>query len=166
MNNKQRLRTIIFMAFVGLLLFACGSGSGDIVLVSGIASEDPDNFIWAFGFEGEEATSPGPTITVRVGETVTITFKNETLREDGTTDSQRHNLIIVSDKDMNSSAMELLWEAQVGGRLNYDEDIKTGESGSITFTPDAVGDYFYLCVSQGHFTKGMWGRFIVLEVEE
>lgn len=162
----MKLKQFHIILFLSIIITACASSTNEIVLVSGIASEDPQNFVWGFGFEGEKATSPGPTITVRKGETVTITFKNEALYEDGRIDSNRHNFLIVADKDANSSAMVPLWGAEVGGNTNYDEDIKTGESASVTFVPDEVGEFYYICNSVGHFTFGMWGRLIVLEAEE
>ena len=161
---KRKHFLVIFA--LSIIISACGSSTNEIVLVSGIASEDPTNFLYGFGFEGEKATSPGPTITVYKGETVTITFKNETHYEDGRTDTNRHNLVIVADKDINSSAMVPLWGAVVGGNTNLDEDIKTGESGSITFVPEEVGEFYYICNSTGHFTIGMWGRLIVLDSKE
>ncbi len=161
---KVKLFLIVFS--ISIIITACGPSTNEIVLVSGIASEDPQNFLWGFAFEGEEATSPGPTITVYKGETVTITLKNEAHYEDGRIDSNRHNILIVADKDINSSAMVPLWGAVVGGNTNYDEDIKTGESASVTFVPDEVGEFYYICNSVGHFTFGMWGRLVVLERED
>jgi hypothetical protein len=108
----KHLHIIISLA---VIVSACGSSSNEIDLVTGIASEDPLNFVWGFGFEGEEATSPGPTITVHKGEAFTINFKNETLYDDGRIDSNRHNFMIVADKDVNASAMVALWGAEVGG---------------------------------------------------
>ena len=162
----MKLKHLLIFLSLLIIISACGPSTNEIVLVSGIASEDPLNFIWGFAFEGEAATSPGPTITVYKGQEVTITFKNEALYEDGRTDTNRHNFLIVADKDGNSSAMLPLWGAQVGGNTNYDEDIKTGESASITFIPEETGDFYYICNSQGHFTHGMWGRLLVLEPEE
>lgn len=161
----MKLKHFLIIFALSIVATACGSGTNEIVLVSGIASEDPLNFEWGFGFEGEKATSPGPTLTIYKGETVTLTFINEALYEDGRIDTNRHNFLVVADKDANASAMAPLWGAQVGGNTNYDEDIKTGESASITFTPEEVGEFYYICNSHGHFTHGMWGRLIVLEPE-
>jgi len=158
MNLWQRVRTVCFLSFICLLLFACSSASEGIVIVSGVVSEEPGNFAYGFSFEGEEATSPGPTIRVRKGETVTITFKNESYSYD------QHNFIIVADKDVNVSDMQPLWGAHVGG--SGDPNIKHGESGSVTFIAEDAGSFYYLCNVYGHHAIGMWGRFIVEEVEE
>lgn len=155
---------ISFLLTICLILSACGSTSEGIVIVSGIASEDPENFLNGFSFEGEDATSPGPTITVRKGETVTITFKNEGTFENGSPAYELHNFIIVADKDVNVSDMQPLWGAHVGG--SGDPDIKYGESGSVTFIAEDAGSFFYLCNVHGHHVTGMWGRFIVEEVDE
>ncbi len=161
MNLWQRLRRISLLSFVCLLLVACGSASEELVLVSGFASEDPANIVWGFAFEGGGASSPGPTIRVRKGETVTITFKNATFFMDGSPNYDRHNFVVVADKDANSSDMELMWGARVGGM--EDEAIKAGESGSVTFIAEDAGSFFYVCTAYGHFAHGMWGLFIVEE---
>jgi len=164
MNHWQRIRMISFLLVICFLLSACGSASEGIVIVSGVATEDPENFAYGFSFEGEEVTSPGPTITVRKGETVTITFKNETSFENGNPAYGPHNFTIVADKDVNVSDMQPLWGAHVGG--SGDPDIKYGESGSVTFIAEDGGSFFYLCNVYGHHAIGMWGRFIVEEIEE
>ncbi len=47
--------------------------------------DDPSSRFWQadYGVEGEAITSPGPTIKMRQGETVTITFENVHYLEDG-----------------------------------------------------------------------------------
>lgn len=118
---------------------------------------------WQVGFavESEEATSPGPTIRVRKGETVTITFENAHYLEDGRPFGAQHNLFVVADKDVSWIEMEPLWGGHVGGF--GDPNLKEGERGSVTFTADAAGSFFYVCAVLDHVERGMWGRFIVEE---
>ena len=100
----------------------------------------------AFAFEGEDLDSPGPTITVRAGQPVTITLKNtgESLPAD-------HNFVIVAEKSVEADP---LWGAET-------EQIGPGEQQTITFSPDTPGSYFYICSVDTHMNHGMWGVFIV-----
>ena len=196
MNHWQKLRTISFLSFVCLLLFACSplgqeqedeavteleplasltveeepgtaaevptinlSAGEELVLVYGCC--DAVNDIAGYGVEGEEITSPGPTIRVRQGETVTITFENAHFRDDGTPFLEGHNFTVVADKDVPLYTMEPLWGAHVGGF--GDPNLKVGERGSVTFTAETAGSFFYVCAFIDHIHKGMWGRFIVYE---
>ncbi len=166
MNHWQRLRTISFLSFVCLLLIACSSlgqereEENELVIVSSYVGDRIDN-IGGFAFEGEVITSPGPTIRVRKGETVTITFENVHFWDDGTPFHEPHNFTIVADKDVGLPRMEPLWGAHVGGF--DDPNLKPGERGSVTFTAEAAGSFFYVCAFSDHIAVGMWGRFVVEE---
>jgi uncharacterized cupredoxin-like copper-binding protein len=39
--------------------------------------------------------------------------------------------------------------------------LQAGENGSITFTADEAGSYFYICSEFGHVPRGMFGEFVV-----
>ena len=81
----------------------------------------------------EYAFSPS-TITVKVGQPVQITFKNN-----GTFP---HNLTIA---DLN-----------VGTKT-----ITPGQEDTITFTPTKAGSFPFICTVLGHADKGMKGTLIV-----
>ena len=98
--------------------------------------------------EGEDLVSPGPTITVRAGQAVTITFKIADERV-----PESHDFVIVAEKDR---LAEPLWGAET-------EWLPFGEQQTITFTPDTPGSYFYICTNSDHLPRGMWGSFIVEE---
>jgi FtsP/CotA-like multicopper oxidase with cupredoxin domain len=51
--------------------------------------------------------------------------------------------------------MEPLWGAHVGGF--GEPNLKEGEGGSVTFTTDAAGSFFYVCALLDHIDRGMWG---------
>ncbi|MCH7567751.1 MAG: multicopper oxidase domain-containing protein [Nitrospirae bacterium] len=108
---------------------------------------------------GEDITSPGPTITVRVGEPVTITFKNVTDLLDLHV-LEPHDFVIVAAMDnpevLTKLRVDPLWGAET-------EWLPSGEQQTITFTPDTPGSYFYLCTNTDHADLGMWGSFIVEE---
>ncbi len=58
--------------------------------------------------------------------------------------------------------------AHVGGfdDLNFDSpssNLRAGERGSVTFTAEAAGSFYYVCAFSDHVGAGMWGRFTVDE---
>ncbi len=163
--KAMRLKTVTVAALLVMVAAACGNGAADeLVLVAGFVPGSIRTI--GFAFEGEEITSPGPTIEVRKGETVTITFENAHYYEDGRAFSESHNLTVVEDKDLHPvSQMEPLWGAQVGGfqGLGVAPNLKAGERGSVTFTAETAGEFYYVCAVPGHIGGGMWGRFIVVD---
>ncbi len=141
------------------------SAGEELVLVAGLPPGDTRE-VTGFGVEGEDITSPGPTIRVRKGETVTITFENAHYYEDGRPFQSSHNFTVVEDKDVPVLQMEPLWGAHVGGSfqgLGVDPNLKAGERGSVTFTAETAGEFYYVCAVSDHIVNGMWGRFIVEE---
>jgi len=158
MRTKFGLILIFALSLVGA---ACGGGDSDttkeLVLVAGFPLGDTSK--GGFGVEGEDITSPGPTIRVRKGETVTITFENAHYLESGRPFGEPHNFTVVEDKDEFLSLLEPLWGAHVGGF--GDENLRAGERGSVTFTAETAGSFYYVCAFSDHPAKGMWGRFIV-----
>ena len=139
------------------------SAGEELVLIAAAFGDDY-GVSWLAGFAvgGEEITSPGPTIRVRKGETVTITFENAHYFEDGRPWQAPHNFMVVADKDVVGSRIEPLWGAYVGGF--GDPYLKTAEHGSVTFTAEDAGSFFYVCAFLKHKDDhGMWGRFIVEE---
>ncbi len=130
----------------------------ELVLVAGWAG-DPSDRLGGYAVEGEEITSPGPTIRVREGDTVTITFENAHFWEDGRPFGEPHNITIVRDKDESVWEMQPLWDANVGGYRTA--GLKPGERESVTFTADTAGTFYYVCAYADHIDHGMWGSFVV-----
>ncbi len=149
--NKLMVGSIAIAMF---LLAGCGEPA-EFVVIGGavIAYEDPDKRA-GYALEGEDITSPGPSITVRVGEPVTITFKNV---HDF---PEPHDFTIVAEMDnlalLSKLLVDPLWGAETEG-------LPSGEQQTITFTPDTPGSYFYICTNSDHARLGMWGSFIVEE---
>jgi FtsP/CotA-like multicopper oxidase with cupredoxin domain len=189
MNHWQRTGTIGILSFVCVLLFACSpppteeppatqasptepqatvepqeinlSAGEELALVGGLSSGGSDNEL-GYAVEGEEITAPGPTIKVHKGDTVTIAFENAHYLPGGTPEPQvTHNFTVVADKDVPFAKMEPLWDAHVGG--SGDPNLAVGESGSVTFTAEEAGSYYYVCAILDHAERGMWGRFEVVE---
>jgi FtsP/CotA-like multicopper oxidase with cupredoxin domain len=137
------------------------SDGEELVLHAGMFPDDGSGWQAGYAAEGEETTSPGPTIIVQKGDSVTITFENAHYKEDGTPFGVEHNFTIVPDKEISWMDMEPLWDAHVGG--SGDPNIAGGEHGSVTFVAEEAGSYFYVCALIDHIERGMWGQFIVTE---
>ena len=147
---------------VAAVAAACGSSeptstpAAYVVIPGQVILEEGAPTTVGFALEGEDITSPGPTITVGAGEPVTITLKNV---HDVPTP---HDFVIVAEIDwdnlalLNKSLVDPLWGAET-------EWLPFGEQQSITFTPDTPGSYFYVCTNSDHVGLGMWGSFIVEE---
>jgi plastocyanin len=92
-------------------------------------------------------TSPGPTITLTKGTTYQMTVYN--------IGSMPHNWAIVNAQ---SSTAPVMFGAQIQSAAN---PLVQGSSGSVTFTPDTAGTYYYICQISGHVALGMWGTVTV-----
>jgi len=156
MNHWLGLRTISPLLFVWLLLFACSALGGEpaefVVIGGNTIRDEEDRRKPGFALEGEDITSPGPTITVRVGEPVTITFKNV---HDF---PEPHDFTIVAEMDNLALLTKLLVDPLWGAETKW---LPFGEQQTIAFTPDTPGSYFYICTNGDHARLGMWGSFIV-----
>ncbi len=160
MNHWPGPRTINPLSFVWLLLFllaGCGGEPTEFVVIGGTTIPEEGRRKPGFALEGEDITSPGPAITVRVSEPVTITFKN---MDDFPAFREPHDFVIVAEMDnlalLSKPLVDPLWGAET-------EWLPFGEQQSITFTPDTPGSYFYVCTNSDHVSRGMWGSFIVEE---
>jgi plastocyanin len=142
------------------MLFACsalgaeqdiGGPSAFAVIGGAIIPEEGSPTEGGFGFEGEDIVSPGPTIVVKAGQPVTITFEN--VHEGFPVE---HNFVIVAEKDKYADRADPLWGAET-------ERLREAEEQTITFTPDTPGSYLYICSVSDHAFLGMWGIFVVEE---
>ena len=132
----------------------------DIALVASETLADPSEDL-GFAFFGKEVTKDAPTLTVSVGEEVTIWVINEHGQYSSTTDS--HNFAVVPKLDdiptlaaTGALGHHILWDSLI-------EKMFRGESGSVTFVPDVPGEYYFLCTIPGHAAGGMMGLFVVTE---
>ncbi len=147
---------------VSVLLIAAACGASEptptpaahVVIGGETIPEEGSPIKPGFALEGEDITSPGPTITVRAGEPVTITFKNVHDFPDP------HDFVIVAEMDNLALLSKLLVDPLWGAETEW---LPFGEQQSITFTPDTPGSYFYVCTNSDHARRGMWGSFVVEE---
>ena len=133
---------VVVVGAVILLMNQPPSNATQLTLYAGEVSSA------AYGF-GDSASSiasnPGPTITLKVGTTYTMTVKN--------VGTMPHAWEISSQKSTGS----VLFGAQIAP-TSY---IAPGASGSVTFTPNQAGNFYYVCIVPGHIALGMWGNVVV-----
>jgi len=113
-----------------------------------------------FGYEGlgyklsDNQYKGGPSITVKAGETVTIVLKNS----GGTA----HEFMIVSELPKQAKQHP---EASIQKAMT--DEVKPGQTRTITFVADKAGKYFYACLldiataPDRHADRGMFGEFNV-----
>ncbi len=104
---------------------------------------------YKFGTSSGSLTSPGPTLTFKAGQSVTVNFHNM-----GT---GPHNFAITTDKADGSTNLAFNG-AQIGSASN---PVAAGQTASVTFTVGTAGSYYYICQVDGHVSLGMWGTVTV-----
>ena len=113
---------------------------------------------------GNQLAFDKPTLTVRAGQPVTLTFRNVST-------VFQHNWVVV---DGGPEAAEQVNQAAAAAGpdrgylpentrqiLAYTSLLPSGESDTITFTARNVGEYTYLCTFPGHYLAGMKGTLVV-----
>jgi plastocyanin len=106
---------------------------------------------FGFGTSSGNETSPGPTITLKQGQTVTINFHNE--------GAMPHNGAVVTAKTDGNTNLAFSG-AQVA---SANSPIAAGGTGSCAFTVDKTGTFYYICQVDAHVSLGMWGEVRVTE---
>jgi nitrite reductase (NO-forming) len=101
---------------------------------------------YGYGNSASEITSPGPTLNLKVGTTYTMTVNN--------VGNIPHSWEIVSTKATSNSPM-------FGAGIDITSYIPPGASGTVTFTPNQAGNFYYVCTVPGHIDLGMWGNVVV-----
>jgi FtsP/CotA-like multicopper oxidase with cupredoxin domain len=124
-----------------------GDPTVDITLYGGPVSSGA-SATYGFGYTADNITSPGPTITLHDGDTVTVTFHN--------TDTQLpHSFAVTTGK---SDTAPVLFNSTT----NPGTYVQPGATATVTFTVnDNVGNNYYICVVPGHVDLGMWGNCII-----
>jgi uncharacterized cupredoxin-like copper-binding protein len=141
-----------FAALTALVLLAAalfvgfGSAPQPNVQVTLYAGEVSDAE-YGFGNSSTTITSPGPTLTFKVGDVVNMTLVN--------VGKMPHNWIISDVKQVGS---EVVFGAEVASDT---APLLSNQTASHVFTITQAGRYFYLCEISGHLQLGMWGNLVV-----
>jgi len=179
----KRSTTIILGA---VIVVAVAVGLGVYLTISQPRVKEFKIETWDFGYNGP---SGGPALTVKAGETVSITLVNK--------GSVTHEFRLVKDKDAFLSDVQKAVEklqaqgikdqegvedapafkearrlqgmklVNVGGTLDWDVDVEQGETKTIELVITTPGTYWYVCgeldatFPQIHAHRGMFGQIIV-----
>jgi uncharacterized cupredoxin-like copper-binding protein len=111
----------------------------DLTLYAGSVSSST----FGYGDSANSIISPGPTLKLKSGQTYKMTVYNVA--------NIAHSWEIVPTKAISSTPM-------FGAGIDIDTYIQPGQSGSVTFTPDQTGNFYYVCTVPGHIELGMWGN--------
>jgi azurin len=106
----------------------------------------------SLGTVGNTMVYSTPTLTVRPGQTVHLTLKNQ-----ATDATMSHNWVLVKPGTQDSVAAEGQKAGEGAGFLPLVADVlahtpqvKPGQTGQVTFTAPEPGSYPYLCTNPGH----------------
>ena len=136
----------LLVVLAGAMVAGVGSPPVPNVSVTVYAGEISSS-VYGFGNTSSTLTSPGPTLTFKVGDVVNVTLVNS-----GT---MPHDWALVKT---NETSGPVLFGAQVAsGNL----PLETNQSGSVIFTVGQSGNFFYICQVPGHVQLGMVGNVVV-----
>jgi len=141
---------IIVVIVAGVVLYeqslAPPSGGGTPVAMTFYAGEVSSS---SYGFGNSASglqSNPGPTLTFTKGQSYKMTVNN--------VGTMPHSWAIANGKATGSTVL-------FSSEINPGAYISAGQSGSVTFTPDQSGNFYYICPVPGHPELGMWGNVVV-----
>jgi uncharacterized cupredoxin-like copper-binding protein len=102
---------------------------------------------YGFGNSSTSITSPGPTLTFKVGDVVNMTLFNA-----GT---MPHNWALVTT---NQTSASVLFGAQIA---SGSVPLQVNQTGSVIFRVTKSGNFNYICQVPGHVQLGMWGSVVI-----
>ena len=144
---KKSVLMLVFLLSIALLCVSLETMQVRAATQVTLYAGEKSTSVYGFGSSASSITSPGPTLTLTSGDTVTVTLHNA-----GT---MPHNFAIVDSK---SSTATVLWNSQIQSSSN---PVSPGSSASVTFTVGNVGNYYYVCQVDAHVALGMWGNVVV-----
>jgi plastocyanin len=103
--------------------------------------------LYGFGFSRDNITSPGPTLTFKVGDTVKVTLNNA--------GQMPHNWMITGK---NQTEAGVLFDAEVASDM---VPLQAGQNASAIFKLTEPGNFFYICEIADHLQLGMWGNVVI-----
>jgi uncharacterized cupredoxin-like copper-binding protein len=101
---------------------------------------------YGFGNTSTLLTSPGPTIRFNTTDVVNITIVN--------VGSMPHAFAITNAPKTGSTVQ---FNAEVGA-TSY---LQPGKQGTVIFTPNNAGSFYYICPVPGHAELGMYGAVVI-----
>lgn len=141
-------------ALVAVFVIVLVAGTGFFIYLSMTPSATIKSFeLTAFEF-GYNGVKGGPTIKVKVGDTVRITLMNQGGIE--------HELMIVEKVEMPMVQGRMAHPEPVFAQASI-EDVRPGQTKAATFKVTKPGRFFYACFEEEpepHYKLGMFGEFI------
>jgi uncharacterized cupredoxin-like copper-binding protein len=101
---------------------------------------------YGFGNTSTLLTSPGPTLRFNLTDVVNITVVN--------VGSMPHAFAITQTP---KSGATVLFGAEIGAS-SY---LEPGKRGTVIFTPNNAGSFYYICPVPGHAELGMYGAVVI-----
>ena len=148
----KKLTTISLVSLSILILLAA-------VTFSNIASTPKPNVsaslyageisvtVYGFGSNPTDITSPGPTLTFKLGDIVNMTLFNA--------GRMPHNWALVTT---NQTSAPVLFSAEIA---SGSVPIQSNQTGSVIFKATESGNFYYICQVPGHAELGMWGIVVI-----
>ncbi len=100
-----------------------------------------------FGTAGNNITSPGPTLRIRVTDIVSVTLVN--------VGSMPHAFAVTT---MPTTGAKVLFNAEIASSVN---PLEPGQRRTLVFAPTFAGNFYYICPVSGHAEMGMYGSVVV-----
>ncbi len=101
---------------------------------------------YGFGYTSTSLSSPGPTLRFNLTDVVNITVIN--------VGSMPHGFAITNAPNTGAT---VLFNAEIGAS-SY---LEPGKQGTVIFTPNNAGSFYYICPVPGHTEVGMYGSVII-----
>jgi uncharacterized cupredoxin-like copper-binding protein len=138
---------VIIVVVVGVVVALMYQPSGNKGTPLTLYAGEVSSSAYGFGNSASSiATAPNaPTLQLTKGTTYTMTVTNQ-----GT---MPHAWEITNAEPTGS----VMFNAKIAP-TSY---LAPGASGSVTFTPDQTGTFYYICPVPGHAALGMWGTVVV-----
>ncbi len=144
---------IIIVIVVGVYVYETtmspgggGGGGGGTPIAMTLYEGEVSSTQYGFGTSASSLASPGPTLTFKQGQAYTMTVNN--------VGALPHSWEISSS---NTGTPSPLFNSEI----NPGAYISPGQSGSVTFTPNQSGNFYYVCPVPGHPDLGMWGPVVI-----
>jgi uncharacterized cupredoxin-like copper-binding protein len=140
---------IIVVIVAGVVLYEqslAPSNGGTTPIAVTLYAGEVSSSKYGFGNTANSITSPGPTLTFTQGEEYKMTVNN--------VGTMAHSWAIANQ---NSTGATILFSSEI----NPGAFIAQGQSGSVTFTPNQSGNFYYICPVPGHPELGMWGQVVI-----
>jgi uncharacterized cupredoxin-like copper-binding protein len=136
----------VFVLLAAAVFVGVGSTPKPNVSVT-LYSKEISSSLYGFGNSLTSVTSPGPTLTFKVGDVVNMTLIN--------IGKMPHDWALVN---ANQTSASVLFNARIASST---VPLETNQIGSVIFTVTKSGNFYYICQVSGHVQLGVWGSVVI-----